>query len=322
MHRTARRAIVQEHRAKHQATNKEACGVTPQARDRMLPRALFFLIAVAAVLVSVSSAPSCGTTCHTLAYCEGDESESYCTCQPGTIDVSDNEDGTDCSKEGYTVRFVGAFDLTPLDISTTSEVATLSADVASSYFCASDAEGYFARSVRLGMGRQPHNSSVPSVIEINCLYRNMPESINAEYAAVLDRLGTVRVQPAVYRWVLPTTDAPMEIPPTGLEVESVHFEPSCAESGCWVIKGTMTTGEVAHLLPSCATSGTDTGCAATRPSIPSTSSTLSSSHRLTLPTFSPREFCHTTTTTVLLSGLLHPRTIPALLRGTRLESAE
>eukprot|EP00961_Rhodomonas_salina_P130010 1750686-Rhodomonas_salina.1 len=35
----------------------------------------------------------------------------------------------------------------------------------------------------------------------------------------------------------------MRIPPTGMTVDSVHFKPNCSKTGCWVIKGVVTTGE-------------------------------------------------------------------------------
>jgi len=51
------------------------------------------------------------------------------------------------------------------------------------------------------------------------------------------------VQPRIYRWVAPTTSAALDIKPTGMTVESVFFEPSCEESGCWVVDVIVTTGE-------------------------------------------------------------------------------
>eukprot|EP00286_Rhodomonas_abbreviata_P015936 CAMPEP_0181316116 /NCGR_PEP_ID=MMETSP1101-20121128/15724_1 /TAXON_ID=46948 /ORGANISM="Rhodomonas abbreviata, Strain Caron Lab Isolate" /LENGTH=2299 /DNA_ID=CAMNT_0023423343 /DNA_START=79 /DNA_END=6978 /DNA_ORIENTATION=- len=55
--------------------------------------------------------------------------------------------------------------------------------------------------------------------------------------------ATVEDTPKVYRWMLETSGAPISVAPTGLEVTSVFFEPSCAETGCWVIDIMYTVGE-------------------------------------------------------------------------------
>lgn len=50
------------------------------------------------------------------------------------------------------------------------------------------------------------------------------------------------MKPSIYTWTLPTTGAALQIPPTGLTVDTVEFKPDCSETGCWVIKGLLTTG--------------------------------------------------------------------------------
>mmetsp|Transcript_28804 Transcript_28804/g.68867 ORF Transcript_28804/g.68867 Transcript_28804/m.68867 type:complete len:1587 (+) Transcript_28804:96-4856(+) len=210
----------------------------------MVSRALFLLFLSAFACVS-ADAPDCGeSACHKLAYCEGTVANPICVCQPGTIDKSANKDGSLCDTNGWSVRFVGTFDLAPLGIVSVDQFASVDAATAKAYFCADDAEGYFAQSVRLGLRASPHNMTLPSMVEVNCIYSydNKPTDLT-QYGPIADGLGTVKVVPAVYLWTLPTTDEPLRIPPTGMTVDSVHFEPSCAESGCWVIKGIMTTGE-------------------------------------------------------------------------------
>lgn len=93
--------------------------------------------------------------------------------------------------------------------------------------CEAGAGGYYMR--KLG-----------DKMEVNCLYDNktVAELESPDYG---DESYTVAAN--VYRWVLPTTAQPIEIPPTGLTVNSVTFTQNCADSGCWVIKGIMTTGE-------------------------------------------------------------------------------
>eukprot|EP00961_Rhodomonas_salina_P195483 2639071-Rhodomonas_salina.1 len=81
--------------------------------------------------------------------------------------------------------------------------------------------------------------------EVNCLYEDRPVNISA--AGYNDVTSPDHVpyftKPAIYQWVLDTTGAGLQIPPTGMTVDSVQFKTDCAESGCWVIKGVMTTGE-------------------------------------------------------------------------------
>eukprot|EP00961_Rhodomonas_salina_P287013 3878252-Rhodomonas_salina.1 len=49
-----------------------------------------------------------------------------------------------------------------------------------------------------------------------------------------------------YAWNAGTTSSPLSIPPSGMEVTAVEFEPSCAQSGCWVIKVDYTVGHSDH----------------------------------------------------------------------------
>jgi len=92
--------------------------------------------------------------------------------------------------------------------------------------CENGANGYYLRNLN-------------GKLEVNCLYESKTDA-EAEVGAYSDPSYTVEAR--VYRWVLPTTSEPIEIPPSGMEVSSVEFSTSCAQSGCWVIKGTMTTG--------------------------------------------------------------------------------
>jgi len=52
--------------------------------------------------------------------------------------------------------------------------------------------------------------------------------------------------PRPYAWNAGTTSSPLSIPPSGMEVTAVEFEPSCAQSGCWVIKVDYTVGHSDH----------------------------------------------------------------------------
>eukprot|EP00961_Rhodomonas_salina_P121866 1640864-Rhodomonas_salina.1 len=165
--------------------------------------------------------PDCSALgCHQLAYCEfaaGSTTTSVCVCPPGTIDASSGN-GKDCSKKGWRVRYVRELDLGE----NPSAVITNEAGYAR---CAAGSQGWYVNSVR-GMA------------EVNCLYASKPTDITA-----YDALGfEYFTKPAVYTWTLPTTGEALAIPPTGMTVDSVHFEPACAETGCWVLRGVMTTG--------------------------------------------------------------------------------
>jgi len=171
------------------------------------------------VAVAQADQPDCTDLgCHELAYCEFNaSSSSVCVCPPGTIDKSGG-DGEDCATTGWRVRYV--IDSDPGD--------NPSADITDAEGfakCDAGAEGYFVNKVR-GME------------EVSCLYSNKPTDIS-----MYDELFDYVTEPAVYSWTLPTTGEALQIPPTGMTVNSVQFETSCAETGCWVIRGVMTTGE-------------------------------------------------------------------------------
>eukprot|EP00961_Rhodomonas_salina_P012549 169021-Rhodomonas_salina.1 len=58
--------------------------------------------------------------------------------------------------------------------------------------------------------------------------------------------------PGVYTWTAATTDAPVQIAPTGMEIEAVFFKPDCLATGCWVVDVIYTRGEdnvVSFYLP-------------------------------------------------------------------------
>jgi len=51
-----------------------------------------------------------------------------------------------------------------------------------------------------------------------------------------------RLGARVYRWTMGSAGSPVAVLPSGMEVEGVHFKADCAESGCWVLHLTYTTG--------------------------------------------------------------------------------
>lgn len=58
--------------------------------------------------------------------------------------------------------------------------------------------------------------------------------------------------PGVYTWVAGTTGDPLQLKPTGFEIESVYFNPSCMATGCWVVDIIYTRGRdnfVSFYLP-------------------------------------------------------------------------
>eukprot|EP00961_Rhodomonas_salina_P068773 923474-Rhodomonas_salina.1 len=48
--------------------------------------------------------------------------------------------------------------------------------------------------------------------------------------------------PDVYAWTGQSTSDPLNIAPSGMVVDSVHFQASCLNSGCWVVDVTYTAG--------------------------------------------------------------------------------
>jgi len=134
------------------------------------------------------------------------------------------ETGKACKTTGFAVRYVIAAD--PGENPTASLTFEEGMEK-----CTASAKGYYVR-------------SVDSLMEVNCIYESKTDINTSEYGTTDPDLGMeYTVDPAIYAWTLPTTGAPHAVPPTGMNVDSVHFEPSCAESGCWVIKGVVTTGE-------------------------------------------------------------------------------
>eukprot|EP00286_Rhodomonas_abbreviata_P024878 CAMPEP_0181303972 /NCGR_PEP_ID=MMETSP1101-20121128/8872_1 /TAXON_ID=46948 /ORGANISM="Rhodomonas abbreviata, Strain Caron Lab Isolate" /LENGTH=1212 /DNA_ID=CAMNT_0023409639 /DNA_START=371 /DNA_END=4009 /DNA_ORIENTATION=- len=55
--------------------------------------------------------------------------------------------------------------------------------------------------------------------------------------------GSVSWGPRVYSWVAQTTSNPLQIMPTGLDVDGVYFKSNCMSAGCWVVDVTYTTGQ-------------------------------------------------------------------------------
>jgi len=61
---------------------------------------------------------------------------------------------------------------------------------------------------------------------------------------------TYPIEARVYAWTAATTDAPLAIKPTGMNIDSVSFSSDCsvsakaiADSGCWVVEISYSTGE-------------------------------------------------------------------------------
>eukprot|EP00961_Rhodomonas_salina_P118489 1595384-Rhodomonas_salina.1 len=164
--------------------------------------------------------------CHVSAYCDfNTDGDSVCMCSQGTIDVSTNKDGTDCDSNGWSIRYV-------VDTDPGDNPAAHTSDADGLAMCASGAEGWYVRKVF-------------SYKEVNCLYSAMPDDDDvALYGTATPDGSNVEymVAPSIYSWRLGTTSQPLQIPPTGMEVQSVYFNTSCAETGCWVVKGVLTTG--------------------------------------------------------------------------------
>jgi len=127
-----------------------------------------------------------------------------------------------CTKNGWTVRYV-------VNSGITAQNPTASLSWEDAMAKCHGADGYFV-------------DLIDNFEEVNCLYISRPANV-AEYGTSSPEGLDYLVSPSIYRWVLQTTSSPLQIPPTGMNVDSVHFEPACAESGCWVIKGTVATGE-------------------------------------------------------------------------------
>eukprot|EP00961_Rhodomonas_salina_P256437 3465532-Rhodomonas_salina.1 len=133
--------------------------------------------------------------------------------------------GLNCDTDGYSIRYVVQTNPLP----TENPTVDVSREDAMA-MCVS-AEGYWLRRI------------VGNMLEVNCIYSTRPDNTSA-YGDTQSPGGiTYDVKPAIYTWRTPTTSEPLAIPPTDLEVSSVHFKSDCAETGCWVIKGTLTTGE-------------------------------------------------------------------------------
>mmetsp|Transcript_15046 Transcript_15046/g.30313 ORF Transcript_15046/g.30313 Transcript_15046/m.30313 type:complete len:1145 (+) Transcript_15046:57-3491(+) len=186
------------------------------------------LLAILTALVALSTAVAafeCGdpTTCDVNAYCVADNT---CECAPGYRDVSGGN-GTDCDGTGFAVRYITSGTIDPAGL-------TL-ADVNNTH-CDSNTKGFYMESADTPDGL----NSTGVFTAVNCIYEDETAANDAlSWYSGFSPVG-------VYRWVLATTSAPIEVPPTGLTLDTVTFSTSCAESGCWVLTGTLTTGHNVH----------------------------------------------------------------------------
>eukprot|EP00961_Rhodomonas_salina_P158042 2127500-Rhodomonas_salina.1 len=123
------------------------------------------------------------------------------------------------------------------------------------YFCSAHASGFYIRYVDYPEGSTPLASRY---IEVNCIYPDEQEAIADLNSGIycwencfpvwnpfLPPLMSAAADhaPAVYRWAMPTSSSAIQVPPSGMEVASVEFKTTCSQSGCWVIKGTLSTGQ-------------------------------------------------------------------------------
>eukprot|EP00287_Rhodomonas_sp_CCMP768_P025242 CAMPEP_0202852928 /NCGR_PEP_ID=MMETSP1389-20130828/90220_1 /ASSEMBLY_ACC=CAM_ASM_000865 /TAXON_ID=302021 /ORGANISM="Rhodomonas sp., Strain CCMP768" /LENGTH=604 /DNA_ID=CAMNT_0049531463 /DNA_START=38 /DNA_END=1850 /DNA_ORIENTATION=- len=185
------------------------------------------VLAILTALVALSTAVAafeCGdpTTCDVNAYCVADNT---CECAPGYRDVSGGN-GTDCDGTGFAVRYIKSGSFNNTDQSHADSIAI---------HCVTG-----ALAVHLETADTPDGlNNTGTYTAVNCIYADQP----AADAALTSYLEAPK---GVYRWVLGTTSAPIQVPPTGLTLDTVTFSTSCAQSGCWVLTGTLTTGHNVH----------------------------------------------------------------------------
>jgi len=199
------------------------------------------------------------------------------------MDVSEGPNGTDCADEGWAIRYVVdkiigpecCDENEPIDPDATWQdiVDEIQKSIAPDIYCLDDVDGFYPRGVP-DIFKKKNKDGVDVIqrghisLEINCLYASKPSQATIdEYAGRYysgrkiwpdtdlrrSARATVDIAPELYTWTWGTTGSPIRIPPTGMEVSSVSFDTSCEDSGCWVIKGVMTSGEAFNTYDSFAT---------------------------------------------------------------------
>eukprot|EP00286_Rhodomonas_abbreviata_P001378 CAMPEP_0181288154 /NCGR_PEP_ID=MMETSP1101-20121128/176_1 /TAXON_ID=46948 /ORGANISM="Rhodomonas abbreviata, Strain Caron Lab Isolate" /LENGTH=284 /DNA_ID=CAMNT_0023392247 /DNA_START=79 /DNA_END=929 /DNA_ORIENTATION=+ len=183
-------------------------------------------------LVAISSADQCSEsvalTCHENAYCE----DEVCFCQEGYIDDSAGAAGTSCVDKGYRIRQVYYCASSFPDDSYDNLMNNVKVSGAASVFVKKDED--------------------TKLLEVSQIYATDP--VDADVTAVNSHtIAGCVVQNSgfdagVYTWQVPSSSAPLEILPTGLEVTSVAYASTCSvargsQAGCWVIDVLFTAGD-------------------------------------------------------------------------------
>jgi len=180
-------------------------------------------------------------TCHNLAYCEKIDGAAQCFCEMGMIGSGIGPNG--CITEAWAVRVV--FEgLSPYALGWLSEPAARESTTERFKECFGSDAVQFQRGVAPFSDRNHFPYAAHSLL-VNALFLDEPsdadvESLNPQPCFPEGILSATSVRK--YRWVYQTTDAAEEALPTGMTVDSVRFETACADSGCWVIQVTYTTG--------------------------------------------------------------------------------
>eukprot|EP00961_Rhodomonas_salina_P187668 2532763-Rhodomonas_salina.1 len=174
-------------------------------------------------------------TCHEVAYCDNFAGGYRCVCPEGFLG-----DGTHCQSGSFGIRSVINFpQSTQLDLATLKFQYARALLPHAEIVLSSDIVSTLATSVGTtdeGLVQLTLNALFYTAEEA----ADTLEALTSPDAVALG--GTIVDGPEVYRWVAQSTSDPVAIRPTGLTVDSVYFEPTCKQTGCWVVGVTYSKG--------------------------------------------------------------------------------
>lgn len=218
--------------------------------------------------------------CDKLAICmrvtgatgEVPDTDFQCTCPPGVYgDGYAASEG--CSTNAGVIRTsfkIGTswdafLDLTktPIMINVENDLNTIKLDVTTQILAGSTLPSYYDESFTYSItGTGANKYFTANVIyenlaaaeaqlaslDVNLLAGDLSATTLDIHGTVLhfntdDSVGQMAAEPRAYAWTTGTTDDPLTIMPTGLEVDKVYFKRACLSAGCWVVDLTYTTGE-------------------------------------------------------------------------------